>query len=42
MSEEDMSLRFKRNYPIILLLIAILSFLAFAMGNQPIIAYIIN
>jgi hypothetical protein len=37
-----MSLRFKRNYPIILLLIAILSFLAFAMGNQPIIAYIIN
>jgi hypothetical protein len=37
-----MSLRFKRNYPIILLLIAILSFLVFAMGNQPIIAYIIN
>jgi hypothetical protein len=37
-----MSLKFKRNYPIILLLVAILSFLAFGMGNQPIIAYIIN
>jgi hypothetical protein len=34
-----MSLKFKRNYPIILLLVAFLSFLAFAMGNQPIIAY---
>jgi hypothetical protein len=37
-----MSLKLKRNYPIILLLVAILSFLAFAMGNQPIIAYIVN
>jgi hypothetical protein len=37
-----MSLKFKRHYPIILLLVAILSFLAFAMGNKPIIAYIIN
>ena len=37
-----MSLKFKRNYPIILLLVVILSFLAFAMGNQPIIAYIVN
>jgi hypothetical protein len=34
-----MSLRFKRNYPIIILLATILSFLALAMGNQPIIAY---
>lgn len=34
-----MSLKFKRNYPIILLLVTILSFLAFAMGGQPIIAY---
>ena len=34
-----MSLKFKRYYPIILLLVTILSFLAFAMGNQPIIAY---
>ena len=34
-----MSLKFKRNYPIIILLVAFLSFLAFAMGNQPIIAY---
>jgi hypothetical protein len=34
-----MSPRFRRNYPIILLLIIILSLLAFAMGDQPIIAY---
>ena len=34
-----MSLKFKRHYPIILLLVAIPSFLAFAMGDQPIIAY---
>jgi hypothetical protein len=33
------SLRFKRNYRIVLLLVTILSFLAIAMGNQPIIAY---
>jgi hypothetical protein len=37
-----MSLTFKRNYPIILLLIAILSFLAFAMGDQPLAAYAIK
>lgn len=36
-----MSLKFKRNYPIILALIVIFFFLAFAMGNQPIIAYCI-
>jgi hypothetical protein len=34
-----MSLQFKRNYPLILLLVTILSFLAFVMGGQPIIAY---
>ena len=34
-----MSLRFKRNYRIVLLLVTILSFLAIAMGNQPIVAY---
>ena len=34
-----MSLRFKRNYPIIFWLIATLSFLVIAMGSQPIIAY---
>ena len=34
-----MSLKFKRNYPIILLLIAILAFLTLAMGNQRIVAY---
>jgi hypothetical protein len=34
-----MSLQFKRNYPLILLLVTIISFLAFVMGGQPIIAY---
>jgi hypothetical protein len=34
-----MSLKFKRNYPLILLLVTILSFLVFVMGGQPIIAY---
>ena len=34
-----MSLKFKRNYPIILLLVTILFFLALAMGGQPIVAY---
>jgi hypothetical protein len=34
-----MSLRFKRNYPIVLLLVSILSFLAIAMGHLPIVAY---
>jgi hypothetical protein len=34
-----MSLRFKRNYRIVLWLVAILCFLAIAMGNQPIVAY---
>jgi hypothetical protein len=37
-----MSLRFKRNYPIVILLVTILSLLALAMGDQPIIAYIVN
>ena len=36
-----MSLKFKRNYRVILLLVSILSFLAIAMGHQPIIAYTI-
>ena len=34
-----MSLKLKRNYPLILLLITILSSLAFVLGSQPIIAY---
>ncbi len=34
-----MRLKIKRNYPIIVFLFAITSFLALAMGNQPIIAY---
>jgi hypothetical protein len=37
-----MSLKFKRNYPIILWLISTLSFLAIAMGDHPIIAYTIK
>lgn len=40
--EIKMTLKFKRNYRLILLLIAILSFLALAMGNLPIVAYIVN
>lgn len=34
-----MSLKFKRNYSMILLLLAILCFLTFAVGDQPIVAY---
>ena len=34
-----MSLRFKRNYPIILLLALVLAFFGVAMGNQRVIAY---
>lgn len=34
-----MSLKFKRNYSMILLLIAILCFLTFVVGDQPIVAY---
>jgi len=37
-----MSLKFKRNYPIILLLVSVLFFLAFGLGSQPIIAYTIK
>ncbi len=34
-----MSINFKRNYPIILLCIAVLSILAFVLGNERVIAY---
>ena len=34
-----MSLKFKRNLPLILLLAGILSVLTFAIGSYPIIAY---
>ncbi len=34
-----MSLKFQRHYPMILLLLAILAFLTFAIGDLPIIAY---
>jgi hypothetical protein len=37
-----MSLKFKRNLPIILFLTAFLCFLAFAMGNQRIVSYTVR
>ena len=40
--EKNMSLRFKRNYHIAIMLITFLAFLVIAMGNQPIIAYFAN
>lgn len=35
-----MTLKLRRNYPIVALLFAYLLFLALAIGNQPIIAYL--
>lgn len=37
-----MSLKFKRNYPIVLLLVGILSLLALTLGDQPIASYAIH
>jgi hypothetical protein len=37
-----MSLKFKRFYRIVVLLIAFLSFLTLVIGNQPIVAYMAN
>lgn len=37
-----MTLRFKRNVPLVLLLVGILSLLALTMGNQPIVSYTVN
>jgi spore coat protein CotH len=37
-----MSLKFKRNYPLILLLVAVLAFFTFAMGGQRIVAYTVR
>ena len=37
-----MTLRFKRNYPLVLMLVGILSILALTMGNQPIVSYTIT
>ena len=34
-----MTLKLKRNIPLILLFVAVLAFLAVAMGNLPIVAY---
>ena len=35
-----MSLKFKRNVPFVLLFVLVLAFLALALGNLPIIAYV--
>ena len=37
-----MTLRFRRNVPVVLLLVTLLSFLVLVVGNQPIIAYFVN
>ena len=37
-----MTLRFKRNYPLVLMLVAILSILALTMGNAPIVSYTVS
>ena len=34
-----MSLKLRRNLPLVVLLLAILTFLALGLGNQPIVAY---
>lgn len=39
---KTMSLKFKRYYPIILLLVAFLAFLVFAMGDQYVISYTLS
>lgn len=37
-----MTLKFKRNFPIVLMLVGILSLLALTMGNQQIVSYTVN
>lgn len=37
-----MTLRFKRNYPLVLMLAAILSMLALTMGSQPVTSYTVG
>ncbi len=37
-----MTLKFKRNLPIVLMLVGILSLLALTMGNQQIVSYTVN
>ena len=34
-----MNLKFKRNLPLVMLLVGVLAFLTFAVGSYPIIAY---
>lgn len=37
-----MTLKFKRNLPILLMLVGILSFMALTMGSQQIVSYTVN
>lgn len=37
-----MTLKFKRNIPIVLLLVSILSLFVLTLGNQPIASYTVN
>jgi hypothetical protein len=37
-----MTLKFKRNLPIVLLLVGILSFMVLTMGSQQIVSYTVN
>jgi len=37
-----MTLKFKRNLPLLLLLVSILSFMALTMGSQQIVSYTVN
>lgn len=37
-----MTLKFKRTFPVLVLLVAFLAFTVLAFGNQPIIAYTFN
>jgi len=40
--KSEMTLKFKRNIPLVFSLVAFLSYLAFVFGDQPIVAYIFN
>jgi hypothetical protein len=41
-TELNMSLKFKRNLPLILFLVALLSFLAFMIGDQQVVSYTVT
>jgi hypothetical protein len=40
--EKNMNLKFRRNFPLLVLTITYLAFLVVGMGDQPIIAYFMN